>query len=118
MYENFNQTEVSRLMKTICKTLASLIVASAGSVFAAGAQAELMYHVTFSDIEDAVMPAVPFPSESSMKAGSATGTSAPASLGLAPSTSEQGTEPSASAPVTPLRKRPLSASETSDRFLR
>ena len=103
-------------MKTICKTLASLILASTGTVFAGAAQAQLMYHVTFSDIEGAVMPAVPFPSESAMKASPTAG--APASLGLAPSADTQGNEPTAAVVETPQRKRPLSASETSDRFLR
>ncbi|MCE2680467.1 MAG: hypothetical protein LW629_08495 [Burkholderiales bacterium] len=103
-------------MKTICRTIASLILASTGTVFAGAAQAELMYHVTFSDIEGAVMPAVPFPSESSIKAEPATG--APASLGLAPSAGPQANEPAAAVSELPQRKRPLSASETSDLFLR
>jgi len=103
-------------MKTICKTAASLFLASLGGLYTGSAQADLMYHVAFSDIEGAIMPAVPFPSVSALSAAPASAESIPNSLGLAPNAVEE--EKPAAQTSMPMRKRPLSASETSDLLLR
>ena len=103
-------------MKIVRTAVASLFLAA----FASSAQADLMYHVAFSDIEGAIMPAVPFPTGTDAIAAGNEKLQAPMSLGLAPNSSaaEQASAPVQSSVEMPVRKRPLSASETSDLFLR
>jgi hypothetical protein len=100
-------------MKNALLRLLTTLAVSAGCVSAA--QAQFAPQVSGDDIEGAIMPAVPFPKNEKFAIERPASGQAPASMGLAPMTSDT---PSGNTPAPIRSRRPLSAQETADLLLR